>query len=54
MMDLGSQTQPLQEVVNLLTPDVAPVTSKEEVIGVEGKPPAKENFLLIRLLEDRP
>jgi Ulp1 family protease len=47
MVDLGSQTQPLQEAVNLLMPDVAPVTSKEEVIGVEGKPSAKENILLV-------
>jgi hypothetical protein len=27
--------------------DVATVTSKEEVIGVEGKPPAKEKNLLV-------
>ena len=57
MMDLGSQTQPLQELVKFLTPDVAPVSSKEEDvapvsskeedIGVDGKPPAKENILLV-------
>jgi hypothetical protein len=47
MIDLGSQTQTLQEVVNLLMPNVAPATPKEEVIGVEGKPPAKENIFLV-------
>jgi hypothetical protein len=43
MMDLGSQTQSLQEVVNLLMQDAAPVKLKEVVAVDEGKPPAKEN-----------
>jgi hypothetical protein len=46
MMDLGSQAQPLQEVVSLLTQDAAPVKQKEEVAADEGKPPAQESKLL--------
>ncbi len=43
MLDLGSQTQLSQELVNLVTQDVAPAKAKEEIAADEGKPPAQEN-----------
>lgn len=50
MLDLGSQSPLSQEVVNLVTQDLAPIEAKEEFPADEGTPPAQENLLLVYLI----
>jgi hypothetical protein len=40
MLDLGSHSQLSQEVLNLVTQDLAPVEAKEEFPVDEGRPPS--------------
>jgi hypothetical protein len=49
MLDLVSQSQLSQEVVNLVTQNPAPVKAEEELPADERKPPAQENILFAYL-----